>query len=440
MTDSLLRAGAAKVEITPDRPMHLHGYPHVKRVSTGVHDPLFSSALYLESAGNRAIFIANDIVYVSKASTQRCRDVISLRTGMPRGNIMISATHTHSGPKALDSIATEADPAVPKTDPAYVRFMEEKIVDAACRAIAAAQPAEAGLAVGDATGVGTNRRDPNGANDLAVPVLVVRSIESRKPIAVMLVCSMHPTVLHEDSTLISGDFPAMARQKLCRDMLGETCIVLYHTGPAGNQSPRHVTKSNTFAEAERLGAILGEAAAKVIPSINYRRDLLIHCRSTSAPLPMRVFPPENEAHEKLDRAVTRLRELKESNAPRVDVRTAEVDWFGAEETLSLSRAAASGRLQTVADAAMPAEVQAISIGDWNFIAWPGEQFVEFALDVKSRAKNTFLISYANGELQGYLVTKQAADEGGYESLNAIFRSPEGGELLVKMTLDLLQTA
>ena len=51
--------------------------------------------------------------------------------------------------------------------------------------------------------------------------------------------------------------------------------------------------------------------------------------------------------------------------------------------------------------------------------------------------NSFPISYANGELQGYLVTQEAADEGGYESSNAIFKSPESGELLLQKTFELL---
>jgi hypothetical protein len=437
MPESLLFAAAASIEITPPVGAFLAGYPHVRRDSTGVHDPLLSCALYLRSGDEQALIIANDVIYVAKASVARCRQRIAQKTGVPEGNILISATHTHSGPKTLDPIATSGDEAVAKTDANYVRFLEDQIVEGADRAVANPRPAEAGLAVADATGVGTNRRDPGGAKDLNIPVLVVRDAQTQRPLAVMLVCSMHPTVLHEDSTLISGDFPAMARQKLQRDIVGEDCIVLYHTGPAGNQSPRHVTRANTFDEANRLGGILADAAAKVIPSIAYKRERTLRCRSSSAVLPLRQFPTEEDAEAKLQRATDRLRALRESNAPRTQIRTAEVDWFGAEETLTLSRAARRGLLQQAADAAMPAEVQCISLGPWNFIAWPGEMFVEFAHEVKAKHPNTFLISYANGELQGYLVTEQAAAEGGYESQNALFKSPEGGELLVQKTLELL---
>jgi neutral ceramidase len=430
-----LSAGAAAVDITPAGSVFLAGYPHVRRYSTGVHDPLLSSALYLESGGQRVMFIANDVIYVSKAMVTRARERIADRTGIPAGHILISATHTHSGPKMLDPLATSADDAVPAADPAIVRFVEDQIVDAALRAARDPVPAEIGLAVADATGIGTNRRDPAGPRDLQVPVMLVRDHE-RKPLAAMLVCSMHPTVLHEDSTLISGDFPGLARQILQRDLLGADCPVLYHSGPAGNQSPRHVTKANTFAEAERLGKIVADAAMRAIDSIDFRRNVDLECRRAGVTFPLKTFPNQHEAEEKLKCAIARLRDLRESSAPKTQIRTAEVDVFGAEETVTLARA--SGALQAAADSCMPAEIQAILIGPWTFIGWPGEMFVEFAIELKQGIKNSFPISYANGELQGYLVTRQAVDEGGYESANAIFQSPQSGEMLVNATIELLK--
>jgi hypothetical protein len=118
------------------------------------------------------------------------------------------------------------------------------------------------------------------------------------------------------------------------------------------------------------------------------------------------------------------------------VRLAEVDWFGAEETLRLSRLAIAGRLEAVYRSCLPAEIQALKIGPWTFVGWPGEVFVEHALAVKAQARNVFIISLANGELQGYITTEAAAAEGGYEASNAIF-APQAGHMLVDATLDLI---
>src|SRR4051812_16160180 len=111
-----ISAGAAAAEITPKVSIFLAGYPHVRRYSTGVHDALWSSALCLESGGTRVLIVGNDIIYLSKLSVMRVRRRIAHQTGVPAENILISATHTHSGPKMLDPIATEADEAVPKAD------------------------------------------------------------------------------------------------------------------------------------------------------------------------------------------------------------------------------------------------------------------------------------------------------------------------------------
>ena len=81
-------------------------------------------------------------------------------------------------------------------------------------------------------------------------------------------------------------------------------------------------------------------------------------------------------------------------------------------------------------------MQALQVGQWWFVGWPGEIFVEHALAVKAAVKDTFVISLANGELQGYVVTEDAAREGGYEASNAIF-APAAGRKLVETTLALL---
>jgi len=140
-----LYAGAAVADITPTGSVFLAGYPHVRRYSTGVHDPLSASALYLESCGERLLLIACDVIYVPKSAVARARTRIADVTGIPAGHILISATHTHSGPKMLDPIATSEDGIVPRSDPAIVQHVEDRIVDAALRAARDSEPAELGL-------------------------------------------------------------------------------------------------------------------------------------------------------------------------------------------------------------------------------------------------------------------------------------------------------
>ena len=56
--------------------------------------------------------------------------------------------------------------------------------------------------------------------------------------------------------------------------------------------------------------------------------------------------------------------------------------------------------------------------------------------MKTEARDTCVISLANGELQGYIVTEAAVSEGGYEASNAIF-APAAGQTLVEATVRLV---
>ncbi len=432
-----LYAGAAAVDITPATPMHLFGYPHVERISTGVHDSLFSSALYLESEDDALLFIANDIIFIPKDLAARARTRIQMETGLREEHILITATHTHSGPNTVRYASNEGDPTVPPPNRDYLHHLEDSIVDAAFRSIEQLHPAELAHCTADGSCVGTNRRSPEGRSRPEVPVLVVRNTMSREYIALMLVCSMHPTVLHEDSTLISADFPGMTREFLQKELVGADCPVLHHSGASGNQSPRHVVKACTFEEADRLGTALGQAVIQATGDLEYHNDLQLNVEHSTLILPLRDFPDVASAEKNCVQSKAIYQQRMDDKASAADIRTAECDVFGAEETVTLARMAASGQLANYAATCMPAEIQALCIGTQTFIGIPGELFVEFALHIESQYPDTHIITMANGELQGYLVTGEAVNEGGYEASNALFKSPDSGERIVEAVTTLL---
>jgi hypothetical protein len=432
-----LLAGAAATDITPEQSLHLAGYPFVKRNSTGVHDPLLSSSLYLSDGISQVMFVGNDVIFVPKELSARARKRIYAITGVLEKNILVSATHTHSGPSTVKFTAGSHDPLLPLPDQNFLTALEDGIVRSAVDAFHNAMPAIMGLSVADATGIGTNRLDPSASCDLEVPVLMVQSAANRKPIGCMLVVNMHPTVLHEDSTLYSGDFPGCAR-RIIQHEFTEGCPVIYHIGAAGNQSPRHVTKENTFKEAERIGNILAQAVGKAIDSIVYSNDITISTQQHFVELPKRSFPKLEEAQAHMEKAKEKLDWLRTLNKSRQEIRTAEVNWFGAVESVELAKLWNANKLDAVYKNCLPAEIQLFHIGPWSFIGWQGEIFIEYWLEIKKQIKNSFLISLANGEWQGYIVTPEAARLGIYEASNAIF-DHTGGDILVKATLGLLKS-
>ena len=434
-----LKAGVSKRDISPQKPMFLLGYPHVPRISTGTHDPLFASALYMHDGSNGILLVAVDVLMLSSDTVHQCRVHIGQATGLPAENILISTTHTHSAPVTIELLAFRSDPVVPPVDPEYLEFVCQGMIGAATEAYSQAVPASAAVTTANARGVGGNRHHLDGPSDPEVGVLYVREKETRNPIALNMVYSMHPTVLHEDNKLVSGDFPAMCRQYLQQaEILGPDCPVLYHTGPEGNQSPRHVVNGQTFEEAQRLGSLLGQAVQAVLPTIQFSSDISLSAQQGFVELPRKTFPDVEQAEANLKAVVEKLARQRSDGTDRATVRTTECDWFGAEEVVVLAKAQQEGRLDVVASTVMPAEIQIISVGQWKFVGWPGEIFIEYALALKAKSPNTFIANLANGDLQGYLVTAEAAAEGGYEASNAMF-SHESGQILVDKTLDMIKT-
>jgi hypothetical protein len=434
-----LKAGVGRAEVTPTKPMFLVGYPHVERTSTGVHDPLLATALYLSDGRAGAMLIALDLVFVSRDTTARCRQAIAAETGLRPDDILIGCTHTHSGPVTLDMASWMDDPVVPKVDPEYVAFFESRIVEAAGRAFRAAAPASVAVTSARAEGVGGNRHDRDGVSDPEVGILAVRG-ENGRLLAVDMVYSMHPTVLHEDSTLVSADFPGYARSRIESRRRGAT--VLYHTGPCGNQSPRYHVTGQTFAEAERLGNALGDAVLKALDALDgaaFAAEAPVAAALGRVPVPGRAFAPVAEAEAGLRAAVGTFERLKREGAPHGPVRTAECTVFGAEERLTWARLQADGTAARLQKTLSPAEVQVIRVGASYWVGLPGEFFVEYGLRIKREAPGrAFAIAPANQELHGYIVTPEAEAVGGYEAWNSCFTS-EAGRRIVDEALRLMRT-
>lgn len=432
-----LQAGAQIIEVTPQKPMFLYGYPHVERISQGVHDSLYASALIIDNGEMQIGFCAVDLIFISREITERVRKRVETITGIPGQNFMISASHTHSGPVIFNDIFY--DPVVPKADPEYISHLVDRLVRVYEEAFQNKKECKIGIIAADGSNVGGNRRNKRDATDPVVPVIVVKEVETDRIFALSTIYCMHPTVLHEDSNLYSADFPGYTREYIKKE-LGDDVILLYHTGPSGNQSTRHFIRSNTFDEARRLGYMLGERVVdriRQLESVQFKDWIPISAHHSSVMLPKKTFMSPENAEKNVIMLKNKLKQMRLDKAPASEIRTVEVDWFGAEENKQLSGMATSGELEQIYHSVLPAEINVIAIGDTHFVFLPGELFVEYSLIIKEKSPvQTFIASLSNGVLAGYLVTEEAEDEGGYEAFNSIFPA-KAGHVMVNEVLALL---
>jgi Neutral/alkaline non-lysosomal ceramidase, N-terminal len=431
-----LKSGTAVVDITPENSMFLVGYPHVERMSEGVNDPLCASALYLENKHDSLLMIAVDILFIDAKTVNEIRRGIADRCNVRTENIMISCTHTHSGPVTIDMLSFSHDPVVPEVNHEYMIKFTRRIIEAGVQAASITEPAETAVTSANISGVGGNRHNPDGLRDPEAGIIVISNPETKKIKAISLIYSMHPTILHEDSKLVSADFPGYTREYL-KSRFGADIVILYHTGPEGNLSPRYDVKGQTFEEAERLGNILGGYVADkidVLSDEDFDAEPRLGAASSMITPVRRAMPSRQEAEQNLifrRGEFARLKNLKVGHGP---IRTAECAVFGAEETSFLAKCVEDGSLDRVLADYVQVELQVLRIGAAYIVAFPGEMFVEFALKLKQESPvKTFAVCLANGEMQGYIATEDAT---GYEADNSLF-APGTGYLMVDAALKLI---
>src|SRR5262245_47167596 len=90
--------GASQINITPEEPVMMSGYDARKTPSMGVHDSLFASALFFSSPQNKALLVTADVIGFPQAFVDTVKQMISAKTGIAPGNIILVALHNHGGP------------------------------------------------------------------------------------------------------------------------------------------------------------------------------------------------------------------------------------------------------------------------------------------------------------------------------------------------------
>jgi hypothetical protein len=267
-----LKAGVARVEITPSTLMPMYGYANRKcGPANGTHDPLFAKALVLEAGDSRMAIVTTDLGSLVVSDALR-RDVAS-KLGIPV--LLLSASHTHSAPAFLPSGSV---PAVSGEAKAYLAELERKIFGAIEAASQSMFPARLGIAKGSLQ-LGYNRlllredgraravfdnleRIPYGPVDPEVVLLRVEDAGGRSR-ALLVHYAAHAVVLGPTSCKYSADYPGVMQSAVERALEGTQ--VMFVQGGAGDINPlfqgRSGREADDFAVMEKMGQLL---AAEVL--------------------------------------------------------------------------------------------------------------------------------------------------------------------------------
>lgn len=376
--------GTACATINPPLGLPLVGYP-TPRPNTGVAMDLCVRAAVF-GAGERhapeAALVVIDTIGVGAELVRAIRErAAAALPGLAAEAVMVAATHTHSAPR----LRTVDEPAVENAaDRAYAQQVIETAVAALPAAWAArgAVRARVGWAearlghnrrVVDPAGKATNVwRDPDGQHtgyfNPAIRFVTFEDAGSGEVRALFAAYGCHPVTLGPGNTHVSPDYAGFLVRALEAGTGARTAFHL--TGAAANINPR-----DCLHDDPECARPMGEAiAAEILAALPHARPIAaLPVRAVIAPLHLALGPNAGEA------ARNRARETPEG--PRI-----------------------------------PAEVQALRLGDIAFVSAPGELFAEIgtAIENTSPFATTIIVGYANDSL-GYLCTETAIREGGYEA-------------------------
>lgn len=207
-TTEILRAAAAKTDISPNLGVELCGYGrYLNRRSTAVHDHLYARAFIIEHAGTKVVILSCDLVGITRAITSAVRKRIVEDCHIDPSCVMIGCSHTHSGPATIPMIAWGA------MDQDYINELEDRLVEVVKKANQ--QLCQAQLSFFQANvepAIGCNRVDENLGTDPMVRGVFLSN--DNQPIALIASHSCHPVILGSKNTETSGDFPGVAMQML----------------------------------------------------------------------------------------------------------------------------------------------------------------------------------------------------------------------------------
>lgn len=289
-----LKAGVARVEITPSESMPMYGYSKRKcGPANGTHDPLLAKVLVLEAGGSRMALVTADVG--SLVSDNLRRDVAS-KLDIPV--LLLSASHTHSAPAFLPFGSA---PASDDRARLYLTEIERKIFGAIEEASRSMFPARLGVGKGSLQ-LGYNRllvredgraravfdnleRVPYGPVDPEIGLLRVEDADGRAR-ALLVHYAAHAVVLGPTSCKYSADYPGVLQSAVERELQGTQ--VMFVQGGAGDVNPLFQGRSgrevDDFAVMEKMGQLLAaevlranrtvEPLAPVIDPIKVRSAVL----------------------------------------------------------------------------------------------------------------------------------------------------------------------
>lgn len=434
---SNFKAGFARVDITPPIGTPLVGY-YEKRVSDGILDPLYVTAVAVNDGESTALIISVDCVGISAEISNDIRSQIVNACGVEFDKIFLSSTHTHLGP-GMSDIYAEGIRCLDVVD-----MIIKKVIGVSKLAISDMKEAEMfvneGYAPVDISFVRTFRmKDGTVATNPGIGNPEVDSPIGEADQRVALTCFKRekaPEIAiinfqtHCDTIggkKISADYPYFVRT-IFEELIPDTRC-LYICGAQGNTAG-----GNVFFTDDMLNMIktdkdgygrntrnIGRTIACTAASLYGVARRAESCPITAASVDVVLEHNKAKNAEELEES-RRIKALYDANKHgQIPVPFGHT---GMTRTAIIAEATKNITLESLPDT-KTVTVTGIRIGDFALVGFPGEPFTEIGKRVREASdyKMTFISCLANGS-EGYYPSRTVMEAGsyGYEYRTAKYKT------------------
>ncbi len=427
----VFQAGASMSNITPQL-----GEPIVGNwdspPATYIHDQLHAKTLVLDDGNTRLAFVIVDNVAIKREVFDEAKRLVYEETGLAKENMMMAATHTHSGTSASGKGQKRRGWQGENPLDDYQAFVARRIADGVRVAIGNLEPAQIAWGSGEVPQHVFNRRwymknpvmsplgtmdkvkmnpgvenpelvEPAGPIDPEVAFIALQSKEGR-PIALLGNYSLH-YVGGVPKGHISADYFAIFGDRM-QELLGADRQEPPFVGIMSNGTSGDINNINFRGPKEKMAPYekmtivahdVAEEILRVYKTLEFKDWVLLGTAQSNLMLEIRKPSPEVSANMEKVRAQSASHQplfhpLEQTYAGRIEQLTTE--WPDEIEII----------------------LQTFRIGDLGIAAIPFETFAETGLEIKKRSpfKQSFTIELANGSY-GYLPTPEQHKLGGYET-------------------------
>ncbi|HDI02396.1 MAG TPA: hypothetical protein ENF93_01990, partial [Ignisphaera sp.] len=215
-----MKIGFCRTCISPPIGTKLGGYASRVDPSIGILDDLYSRCIAIEYNDEVIAIVVLDILGIPRDLWKEIASKIARELGIPIDNVLIIATHTHSGPSL-------------EFDPIYRSYLVKNVIGCTkCAYNHMSRVDRAIIAQGLARDAIYNRRNPSrGAVDPDLYTVVLEGIDR----LALINFTCHPVVLGPNNLYISADYPGALIKYFAQ--LTNIDKTLFINGCAGNINP-----------------------------------------------------------------------------------------------------------------------------------------------------------------------------------------------------------